>query len=303
MSTQDGSHHDDHENSLQGLLFTLGPDTAQAKAERYIINVFKVREILTMQTLTRLPMTPEGFEGVVNVRGTTMPVINLPKVLGMGGDSEHKLLLVAEICSKWIALLVHGVESMVEVPTDRIVAASDIVGEAESEFTSALVKIDDTLTVTQLDVEAIVSRFIKLDRDDDDDPTSKVRICGTVLFADDSKMARGLIKGVFSDMGLECIEAHDGQDAWERLDGMADHPPLALISDIEMPRLDGYALTRKVKADVRFRNLPVLVYSSLSGDANVRMGMNCGADAYVPKFNRTALREGLLSVLKEHGLA
>lgn len=291
----------EHENCLQGLLFTLEPDTEARKAERFVINVFKVREILTMQALTRLPLSPEGFEGIVNIRGTTMPVLNLPKILNIGGEKEPDLLLVAEICSKHVALLVHGVESMIEVHTDAVVSAVEIFGESESEYASALVKLGDGVTATQLDVEAILAKFLHLEQDDDPSASGDgegIRLSGTVLFADDSRMARGLIKSVFNEMGLDCIEAHDGQDAWERLESMSSHPPLALISDVEMPRLDGYALTRKVKADARFGAVPVVVYSSLSSEANVRMGRDCGADAYVAKFNRAGLREGLLTVLR-----
>ena len=116
----------------------------------------------------------------------------------------------------------------------------------------------------------------------------------TVLFADDSSVARAQIKGTLDRMGLRHLSAINGAEAWKMLTNIAEHCEATgrdihdeisvILTDVEMPEMDGYVLTRKIKADARFNGIPVVMHSSLTAESNHNLGTGVGADAYVSKF-------------------
>jgi len=129
----------------------------------------------------------------------------------------------------------------------------------------------------------------------------------TVFYVDDSKVARMQIGKILDKMGLNHESAKNGEQAWNKLQALADEAEQAgkklsdcvnaVVTDVEMPVMDGYVLTGKIKADKRFNNVPVLMHSSLSASENERLGMKVGADAYVPKLRPKEFSQTLNGLL------
>ena len=130
----------------------------------------------------------------------------------------------------------------------------------------------------------------------------------TVLFADDSIVARKQIQQTLGKMDFNFISTINGKEAWERLTQMADEAERTgetvaskiqlVLTDIEMPEMDGYVLTQKIKGDDRFKGIPVVMHSSLTNDSNTELGKQVGADAYVGKFEPLELSAALLKVIE-----
>jgi len=129
----------------------------------------------------------------------------------------------------------------------------------------------------------------------------------TVMFVDDSSVARGQIQRTLDEMGVKYISAVNGQDAWDKLNEIASQTEADgsavidrvqfILTDIEMPEMDGYVLTRKVKEDDRFKGIPVIMHSSLSAESNQALGEGVGADAYVAKFQPRELAGTLVKMI------
>jgi two-component system chemotaxis response regulator CheV len=163
-----------------------------------------------------------------------------------------------------------------------------------------------------LDVETILRKLTQTDRADVNPDTIGARIRlkpgAVVLAADDSVVARALIEQGLEAMGLPFIMTKTGKEAWDQLNAMAGaaeaegktvYDKVALLlTDLEMPEMDGFTLTRNVKKNARFASLPVVIHSSLSGTTNEEHVRSVGADAYVAKFSAADLAATIRSVLR-----
>jgi two-component system chemotaxis response regulator CheV len=173
---------------------------------------------------------------------------------------------------------------------------------------TAITELKDGRLVMMLDVEKVLSETSRFDTDElifkSVKPLGKER---TVFFADDSSVARNQIARTLDAMQVKHISAINGRQAWIELSKMADyaddsHTPLkdmvqVILTDVEMPEMDGYMLTRKIKADKRFVGIPVLMHSSLSSSSNQQLGKTVGVDEYVPKFEPQKLAQTLARLL------
>lgn len=283
---------DSHNSNLAGtnqfevVVFKLGPDE---RAELFAINVYKIRELLTYQEPLRMPNVGNSpVKGVLKIRGDFVAVFDLAQALGY---PEHPPLLnvVAEFGGQAVAFPVVAVTGIEKCDWDKVIPAEELLGPSALGRVTGLAKLDDGRLLTILDVESIVGTRTNIVPSEQGLP--KLSSPKTVLFADDSQFARKIVQATLDAIGANSIETHDGQAAWERLQSLAQSGSLpdAVVTDVEMPNLDGYALTRKIKADARFAKVKVLMYSSLSADANFKMGIECGADAYCAKFENSNL--------------
>jgi len=305
------SHHDglmsqiDARTSLAGtnkmeiLLFSLGSN------ERFGINVFKVKEICQAGKITRTPNMPAGVDGIVSLRGHVMPVLNLASFMGIHPAEKHQTMMVAEYSNHILGFLVQGVDRIIRVDWDKVRATEGMLSDKGALIT-AITELPDGTLVSILDVEQILANAFG------DDVVGNVErvesehdLC--VFFADDSMVARRKIAEVLDKMGVKHIQATNGDDAWGRLKAMADAAQSAeanlhdqiqvILTDAEMPEMDGYVLTQHIKADRRFDGIPVVMHSSLSSDANRAMGRRVGVDHYVPKFDSIVLSSTLRPLL------
>ena len=286
-------------NQMELLLFTLGG------RETFGINVFKVREVCEVMPITAAPNMPVGVRGIISLRGSLLPVIDLATCLMMPFEGEKTKFVITEFSSHTQAFLVENVDRIVRVDWNHV-KTPQAMSAGGPGLISALTELPDGRLVTILDVEQVLVNVIgeeeipDLERVEAKKPVS-------VFFADDSGVARKRIIDVLEKMGLPYQYAVNGQEAFEKLTALAarasaDKVSLRdsiglILTDAEMPEMDGYVLTKKIKEDVRFNGISVLMHSSLSSVANQKLGQQVGVDAYVPKFNAEDLAHMIRSLL------
>jgi two-component system chemotaxis response regulator CheV len=298
-------------NRLEILLFSLGLDRNTKKEEVFGINVFKVREVLNVPEITHAPDVPPGVEGMVSLRGTMIPVINLAHFCGVTVDEPPKILIVSEYNKNMLGFLVHSVEHILRMEWNQIKVPPPMMAHRMGGLITAVSELEDGRIVMILDVEKILAETTESAEEEKMlfHGVQAVKQTKTVLFADDSSVARKQISKTLEKMGLEYVSANNGLDAWNKLQELKERAhehgiPVSnlvqlILTDVEMPEMDGYVLTKKIKEDSAFAAIPVVMHSSLSAEANVNLGRAVGADFYVPKFNPVELNKMLRQALGE----
>lgn len=284
-------------NRMEILLFSLGT------SETFGINVFKVREVSKTPFITRSPNMPAGVEGLISLRGNVIPVLSLGRILGLQKPDQGLggSMMVTEYSKKTLGFLVQDVDRIIRVEWDKVRQPENVSSSASS-FITAITSLPDGRLVSILDVETILANTFGEAPVGQIVPLSK-EAEANVFFVDDSSIARKKIAEVLDKLGVRHKYAMNGAEAWTRLEGMATHAQLQkrrladeltlILVDAEMPEMDGYVLTRNIKADSRFDGIPVVMHSSLSSEANRAMGKSVGVDAYVAKFDAEVLAETL----------
>jgi len=286
-------------NKMEILLFTLGT------REIFGINVFKVREVTRTPFITKTPNMPAGVEGVISLRGSVIPVINLARFIGQPGDELGGTMMVTEYSRRTQGFLVEAVDRIVRVDWEKVRSPDSVITNHDNLIT-AITELPDGTLVSVLDVEQVLVDAFGEPRVPDLQPAEAADEA-VVFFADDSLVARKEIGSVLDRLGVKYHQANNGAEAWNRLQAMAmraaqDGEPLhrqlnVILLDAEMPEMDGYVLTRQIKADSRFDGVPVVMHSSLSSEANHAMGKRVGVDAYVSKFDALVLADTLRPLL------
>lgn len=289
-------------NRMELLLFSLGGK------ETFGINVFKVREVCERMPITGMPNMPNGVAGIVSLRGAVVPVIALAKCLGFPSGSPEQMgkLIFTEFSGHTQGFLVADVDRIVRVDWEQVRAPQAVLAAAGGRVI-AVTELEGGKLVSILDVEQVLAEVMG---EEPVPPMEAIVDAGgrTVFFADDSALARKRIVQVLDGLKLPHQQAHTGREAWERLQALAAQAdgtgePLRsklglVLVDAEMPEMDGYVLTRLVKADQRFAGIPVVMHSSLSSVANKKLGQQVGVDAYVAKFRPQELGETIARMLK-----
>ena len=300
-------------NKFELLLFRLGADSALGQSELFGINVFKVREIVAMPSITPIVGATPHSLGVVNLRGQVIPVLDLPSIVGCTPKTGLNIMLVTEYARTTQAFAVESVEDIVRLDWKQVLSA-ETSGSGHNLVTS-IARLDGNTDGTRLaqvlDVEAILQMVSPSDDHKVDPqkvgPKLKLKPGTIILAADDSLVARSLIEQELQVLQAPYEMTKSGKEAWERLNALAqiaeaegktilDKVSLVL-TDLEMPEMDGFTLTRNIKQDARFSGLPVLIHSSLSGSANEDHVRSVGADGYVAKFVAEDLANTIRSVL------
>ncbi len=299
-------------NRLEVLLFTLGKDQGTGREEVFGINVFKVREVMHVPEITHAPDMPPTVEGMVSLRGVMMPVINLPRFCGVEPEQPCKILIVTEYNKHIQGFLVYSVDTIKRLVWEDVKAPPPMLAHRLGGLVTAVTKIDDDRLVMIMDVEKVLAETAEFYQDDHlFDAVQPLDIQDmTVLFADDSSVARNQIERTLERLGIRSIAANNGAEAWTKLQELAHRAAAlgrpvsdliqAVITDVEMPEMDGYVLTRRIKEDPRFEGVPVIMHSSLSAEANQAIGTGVGADAYVPKFEPIELAAAVHKLLEGH---
>ncbi|WP_424195652.1 chemotaxis protein [Ampullimonas aquatilis] len=291
-------------NKMELLLFSLGG------REIFGINVFKVREVCETIPITKTPNMPAGVEGIISLRGSILPVLDLAECLGMSAETPKTKLIITEFSGHTQAFLVAEVDRIVRVDWDQVKSPQSVSGFNGAKIT-ALTELPGGRLVSILDVEQILSDVIGEEVTPKIEPIAAENPA-SVFFADDSQLARKKISEVLEQLNLPHQSANNGREAWEKLRAIADRlseqketvrSKVGLILvDAEMPEMDGYVLTKNIKSDSRFEGIPVVMHSSLSSIANKKLGQQVGVDAYVAKFQPEELAgtiKGMLNNVKE----
>lgn len=302
MRTQLAGH-----NRLELLLFRL--DGKQL----FGINVFKVQEVIQCPSLTQIPDSHPVVRGVANMRGRTVTVMDLGKAIGgRGVDNPRENFVVVTEYNQFVqGFLVGGVDRIVNMNWEEILPPPKGIGN--DNYLTAVSKVDGEL-VEIIDVEKVLAQVIGWNEEVSQEFVQQAsesheerELQPVVLVADDSSVARNQIKRTLQQLGIECVLANDGRQALKLLQQWADQEsevPLhqrlfMVISDIEMPEMDGYTFTTEVRKDPRMSGLHILLHTSLSGVFNNAMVQKVGADDFIAKFQPDVLAKSVLSRLKQ----
>ena len=283
------------QNRLELLLFRLNG------RQRFGINVFKVREVLQCPKLTAMPKLHPFVRGVAHIRGQTISVIDLS--MATGGrpvqDLDQAFIIIAEYNRSVQGFLVGNVERIINMNWESILPPPK--GAGRYNYMTAVTEIDGEL-IEILDVEKILDEISPVNTDVSADVVASSEEHHTrgsiVMVADDSSVARKQVQKALNAIGVECIMAKDGRDALNMLKDMAKKGPITdqirvLISDIEMPEMDGYTLTAEIRANPELRGLHVILHTSVSGVFNHAMVQKVGADNFIAKFHPDELAKAV----------
>jgi len=296
-------------NKLEILLFTLGTDTSSGRKEIFGINVFKVREVMRIPKITRAPDMPPAVEGMVSLRGTLVPVVDLAKYIGIQTDAPPSIMIVTEYNRQTQGFLVGEVDTILRIDWSDMKVPPSMLTARMGGLVTAVTELDDKQLVMMLDVEKILSDTTNYDDSHIYANLQPLDRPGrTVFYADDSTVARTQVARTLEALGVNGIATVNGRQGWEELQKIASQAEVAgrpvrdfvqvILTDVEMPEMDGYVLTKQIKSDPRFAGIPVLMHSSLSSEANRHLGLSVGVDEYVPKFEPHRLAEVLARLLK-----
>ena len=295
-------------NKLEMLLFSLGKDSRTGREETFGINVFKVREVMRIPPITHAPDMPDSVEGMVSLRGSLVPVIDLTKYVGIKNETPPQIMIVTEYNGHTQGFLVESVDTILRVDWSAMKVPPEMLTVQMGGLITAVTELNDGRIVMMMDVEKILADTTTFADD--------ITIAGlapldvgekTIFFTDDSSVARKQIQKTLEALGLNYMFATNGKDAWQELQKIAARAEVhqqpvkdyiqLILTDVEMPEMDGYVLTRNIKGDGRFAGIPVLMHSSLSSSANQQLGKSVGVDEYVSKFEPNRLAEVLSRLL------
>lgn len=278
------------QNRLELLLFKLNG------TQRYGINVFKVKEVLQCPRLTSLPNLSREVRGIAHIRGETISIIDLS--LATGGrkieELEKRFIIITEYNRSIQGFLVDSVERIINLNWEQIMPPPE--GAGDKNYLTAVTEVDNDI-VGILDVEKILLEVAPSNDEMTEDLLQETKdIVGDsnkmIMIADDSTVALNQVKRALTPLGLEIIEGKNGRETLEKLIALADTCERSiteklglLISDIEMPEMDGYTLTAEIRSNEKLKDLRVILHTSLSGVFNQAMVDNVGADDFIAKFN------------------
>ena len=263
-------------NELEVLEFNIG-------ANHYGINVAKVKEIMPFTEPTPIPNAHDTIEGIFMPRDTIVTIVDLAKSLMIppSPDRTKDMYIVTNFNNLNIGFHVHGVQGIHRLTWSDITKPDETINDAERSVATGIIKFDHRLIVV-LDFEKIVS---------------------TILIAEDSPMLEKMIVDCLTKAGYVNITATaNGEEAWNTLlryksEGKATDQCHCIITDIEMPRMDGHRLTKLVKDDNELKEIPLIIFSSLINDEMRRKGESLGADAQLTKPEIGKLVEAIDSLV------
>lgn len=287
-------------NELEILEFTLGNN-------HYGINVAKIREILGYQDVTPVPNSHPSVEGIFMPRDTMITVINLKNCLGMPQSEEQGLFIITNFNKLDIAFHVDQVIGIHRVSWNEIIKPDATINGSDGSVATGVIKMKDKLIVI-LDFEAIVSDISPetgLRTNDIDTIGARERSGSPILIAEDSVFLSRLITDCLRKAGYDqLVITYNGQEAWDKIqefynDGTLQDNVQCVITDIEMPQMDGHRLTKLIKSDDRFKKIPVIIFSSLVNEEMRRKGERLGADAQLTKPEIGKLVDAIDSLLAD----
>lgn len=277
------------ENRLELLMFRL------AGKQLFAINVFKVQEVVNVPQLRSVPHSHPHVLGVAHLRGQTVPVIDLSAAIGAGPlpDKSRSNLIIAEYNRSVQAFMIGSVDRIVNLNWETILSPPK--GTGRGHFLTAITKIDDQI-VEILDVERVLADIIPYNTQVSDDVLNRELADQArgrrlkILLAEDSPTAVRQVKETMSNLGIEVISVQDGLQAlnmlkqWSSQGKKVTDEIIMLVTDAEMPEMDGYRLTSEIRKDPLLKDLYIVLHTSLSGSFNKAMVDKVGCNDFLSKF-------------------
>ena len=292
------------ENRLELLLFHL------RGRQQFGINVFKIKEVIQCPPLTQLPEAHHVVRGVANMRGMTIPILDLGAAIGRRPleDLGDSYIIVSEFNRKVQGFLVRRVDRIINLNWEDIHPPP--ISAGKNTYLTAVTRYDDSM-IEIIDVEKVLSEVVgdtvlvssevlgeRVARNDENIRKPKI------LVADDSRVARKQIVRTLEQLDIEYITANDGAEAYRILCDLAKDGSVVdqidmIISDVEMPEMDGYTLAKTIRKTPSLEGLYVILHTSLSGGFNESMIKNVGADKFISKFSADDLANTVLEQLEK----
>jgi two-component system, chemotaxis family, chemotaxis protein CheV len=289
-------------NRLELLMFRLHGQ------QLYGINVFKVREVLQCPKLSSVPQSHPVIRGISNIRGQTISIMDLS--LAIGGppinDIENAFVIISEYNRSIQGFLVREVDRIINLNWKDMLPPPS--GTAGASYLTAVTYVNEKM-VEVIDVERVLSEVIGakehvsegfLDGFNSEENMER----DLILVSDDSLVARKQVcNTIENDIKLKTVTTKDGKQALELLKSWADNddPQLKrlamVISDIEMPEMDGYTFTTEVRSDPRLKHLYIILHTSMSGVFNQTMVDRVGANKFIAKFEPDLLASAVIEAL------
>jgi len=278
----------------------------------YGINVSKVREIIRVPSLTELPGTPEFIEGIFDLREVVIPVVNLAKWMGIQSpeDAEkNSRVIITEFNNVLIGFVVHEAKRIRRISWGDIEPASFMsgTGSLDANKITGVTKIEGDNVLLILDLESVVQELGLYSPDVENIPEELETFAGLALVLDDSSTARKIVKEALGKMGFKVVEATDGEDGLSKLNDLyktygerISENLKIIISDVEMPKMDGFHFASNVKDDERFANIPIVFNSSISDHFSEDRGEKAGGEAYLVKFEASTFYNEVSRVVRAH---
>lgn len=279
-------------NELEVLVFDLA-------GSHFGVNVAKVREVIKAPPPTATPDMHPSVLGMFNMRGTLIPLVDLAKHLdlqdGEPAAFEDRRVIVMEFNGRQTGFVVDGVEQIYRVSWGSVRSAPDVHKLGQGEDADRLSSCTGVLEIKKrlilmIDFESIADAITlerKLHVEEVDNPGNVDRASKRVILAEDSVFMRQMMVRVFSNSGYDKLEVYpDGLQAWRAIESSktdGSQPIDVLVSDIEMPQMDGLHLTKRIKADPQLASIPVILFSSLISQDNINKGEQVGATLQIPK--------------------
>ena len=289
-------------NRLELLLFHLG------RRQHFGINVFKVQEVVHCPPLTKVPHSHPAIKGVANMRGKTITVMDLAMAIGQPPiqDISDAFIIISEYNRSTQAFLVAGVDRIVNLNWESIKPPPKGAGNT---YMTAVTEVDDRL-VEIIDVEKVLAEIIGVNETVtnsviEDSQKDEREHVPHILVIDDSTVARHQIKHTLEQVNLKCTLANNGKEGLDILRKIADEGGKVrdvydlVISDVEMPEMDGYTFTTAVRNDPRMDSIYIILHTSLSGVFNQSLVEQVGANKFIPKFNPDELANAVLDQLRK----
>ena len=258
----------------------------------YGINVAKVREVINTVPVTKMPNAHKFVDGVFTLRGKVIPLVNLARCLNATSSDSSSRIIVSELNNHYVGFLVDEVSRIHRISWTALEPAPNIVN---SKLVVGIIKMTDKMVIL-LDFEKIIAEInpevnqayqniVKAPED-----ILAKRATKTILVAEDSHMLRDLLIDTLHRAGYtNIVGSVDGLDAWNKLENFTkDNTPIEknvqlVITDIEMPQMDGHHLLKKMQASPKYEHVPVFIFSSLINEENRRKGEALGAKIQVSK--------------------
>ncbi len=290
------------QNRLELLMFRLGTE------QRFGINVFKVREVIQCPHLTQVPKSHPVVCGVANIRGLTMTVMDLAAAVGCPSIEDPMMgwVIVTEYNRSVQGFLVSGVDRIVNINWSEIEPPPKGLGRGN--YLTAVTNVEGEL-VEVIDVEQVMADIMNIQVDVSTDLRTSLETnllhSHHALVIDDSQVARRQITGVLDQLGVTYDIAENGQRGLDLLNEMLSRgeSPVKkfslVLTDVEMPAMDGYSFTKAVKAHPELGKLHVCLHTSVSGTFNNAMAEKVGADRLIAKFDPDELAASVIERLKE----
>lgn len=274
----------------------------------YGVNVAKVNEIIRLPELTELPGVADFVEGIFDLRGVVIPVINLAKWMGLEVPKDKKIrprVIITEFNNVWIGFIVHKAKRIRRISWNDIEPASFSAGHGNIDRSkiTGVTRIEGDEVLLILDLESVVEELGFYQPEVTTDMGGN-KFDGWAMVLDDSSIARRIMRETLEKMGFKTIEANDGsaglqklEDLYESYGDQLKNRLRVIISDVEMPRMDGFHFAARLKEDERFSSIPIIFNSSISDEYSSERGKEAGGEAYLVKFDANVFYKEITRVL------